>query len=122
MKKQHALIAFTLLFFQLTASGIENVTTQFAKGGDVSWLPEMEKESNFKFYNHNGVAEDCLKILKNHGINTIRLRTWVNPSMVDWKSGHCSKSETVAMAVRAKQAGMRVMIDFHYSDSWGRSE
>ena len=78
----------------------------------------MEKESNFKFYNDNGVAQDCFQILKDHGINTIRLRTWVNPSMVDWKNGHCSKYETIAMAVRAKQWGMRVMIDFHYSDTW----
>ena len=57
------------------------------------------------------------QILKDHGINTIRLRTWVNPSD-NRASGHCSKEETVAMAVRAQTWGMRVMIDFHYSDSW----
>lgn len=91
-------------------------TTTFAKGADISWLPQMEA-TGYKFYNDNGVQEDCIKILKDHGINTIRLRTWVNPSN-DKASGHCSKSETVAMAVRAKNAGMRVMIDFHYSDTW----
>lgn len=89
---------------------------EFAKGGDVSWLPQMEA-SGFKFYNDKGIEEDCLKILKDHGINTIRLRTFVNPSN-DKRSGHCSKDETVAMAVRAKKTGMRIMIDFHYSDSW----
>lgn len=88
----------------------------FAKGADISWLPQMEK-SGFKFYNNKGQAEDCIKILKDHGINSIRLRTWVNPSE-DPMSGHCNKEETVAMAVRAKQNGMSVMIDFHYSDSW----
>ncbi len=118
MKNQLILLFFLLLLFQQTTSGIDNATNIFAKGGDVSWLPEMEKESNFKFYNDNGVAQDCFQILKDHGINTIRLRTWVNPSMVDWKNGHCSKYETIAMAVRAKQWGMRVMIDFHYSDTW----
>jgi arabinogalactan endo-1,4-beta-galactosidase len=41
----------------------------------------------------------------------------VNPSN-DPFSGHCSKDETVAMAVRAQKWGMRVMVDFHYSDSW----
>ena len=91
-------------------------TTIFAKGADVGWLPQMEA-TGYKFYNDSGVVEDCFKILKNHGINSIRLRTWVNPS-TDKASGHCSKEETVAMAVRAKQWGMRVMIDFHYSDSW----
>jgi arabinogalactan endo-1,4-beta-galactosidase len=91
-------------------------TTVFAKGADISWLPQMEA-TGYVFYNDNGVAEDCFKILKDHGINSIRLRTWVNPSN-DRASGHCSKEETVALAVRAKQWGMRVMIDFHYSDSW----
>lgn len=88
----------------------------FAKGADVSWLPQMEA-SGYKFYNNQGVQEDCFKILKDHGINSIRLRTFVNPSN-DPGSGHCSKDETVAMALRAKNNGMRVMIDFHYSDSW----
>jgi arabinogalactan endo-1,4-beta-galactosidase len=41
----------------------------------------------------------------------------VNPSN-DSASGHNSKDETVAMAVRAQKMGMRVMINFHYSDSW----
>jgi arabinogalactan endo-1,4-beta-galactosidase len=95
---------------------IDPDTTNFAKGADISWLPQMEA-TGYKFYNDNGVAEDCFKILKDHGINSIRLRTWVNPS-ADKASGHCSKDETVAMAVRAKQWGMRVMIDFHYSDTW----
>jgi arabinogalactan endo-1,4-beta-galactosidase len=88
----------------------------FAKGADISWLPQMEA-SGYKFYNEKGKPEDCLKILKNYGINTIRLRTFVNPNE-NKASGHCSKDETVVMAKRAKKEGMRVMIDFHYSDSW----
>lgn len=88
----------------------------FAKGADISWLPQMEA-TGFKFYNEKGVAEDCFKTLKEQGINSIRLRTFVHPSN-DKTSGHCSKDETVAMAVRAKKWGMRVMVDFHYSDSW----
>lgn len=88
----------------------------FAKGADISWLPQMEA-TGFKFLNEQGIQEDCFKILKDHGINAIRLRTWVNPSDNN-ASGHCSKDETVAMALRAKKWGMSVMIDFHYSDSW----
>lgn len=88
----------------------------FAKGGDISWLPQMEA-SGYTFYNDNGDKQDCFQILKEHGFNTIRLRTWVNPSD-NRASGHCSKDETVAMAVRAQKWGMKVMIDFHYSDSW----
>lgn len=90
--------------------------SSFVKGADISWLPQMEA-TGYKFYNDKGVEQDCFQILKDHGINTIRLRTWVNPSD-DKASGHCSKDETVAMAVRAQKWGMRVMIDFHYSDTW----
>jgi arabinogalactan endo-1,4-beta-galactosidase len=88
----------------------------FAKGADVGWLPQMEA-TGYKFYDIDGKQKDCLELLKDRGINTIRLRVWVNPSN-DKASGHCSPAETVIMAVRAKNLGMRIMIDFHYSDSW----
>ncbi|MFA5326341.1 MAG: glycosyl hydrolase 53 family protein [Prolixibacteraceae bacterium] len=112
-------LAITLLTGCSKAGTSQNPPTNtgaFAKGADISWLPQMEA-TGYKFYNSNGVEEDCMKILKDLGINSIRLRTFVNPSD-DKASGHCSKDETVAMAVRAKNMGMRVMIDFHYSDSW----
>lgn len=112
-------IVWLLPLFLLTRCSVLHSNThkkEFVKGADIGWLQQMEA-TGYKFYNNNGRQEDCLKILKDHGINTIRLRTWVNPS--DNKaSGHNSKAETVAMAVRAQQWDMRVMIDFHYSDSW----
>jgi arabinogalactan endo-1,4-beta-galactosidase len=88
----------------------------FSKGADIGWLQQMEA-TGYRFYDDKGVEQDCFKILKDHGINTVRLRTWVNPSD-DPASGHNSKEETVAMAVRAQKWGMRVMINFHYSDTW----
>ncbi len=91
-------------------------TNSFAKGADVGWLPQMEA-TGYKFFDTDGKEKDCLQLLKDRGMNTIRLRVWVNPSN-DKASGHCSPAETVTMAVRAKKLGMRIMIDFHYSDSW----
>lgn len=88
----------------------------FAKGADVSWLPQMEA-SGVQFKDEKGNPKDCLQILKELGMNSIRLRVFVNPND-DKASGHCSKEETVQMAVRAQKLGFRVMIDFHYSDSW----
>lgn len=117
--KRVYLIIFAVILpaaFKTTPVLAQKQTTAFAKGADISWLPQMEA-SGYTFYNQQGVAEDCFKILKDLGINTIRLRTFVNPSD-DKFSGHCSKDETAAMAARAKKWGMRVMIDFHYSDSW----
>ncbi len=112
-------ILLSLLFSSCTkAQNSENKPTTFAfsKGADVGWLPQMEA-TGFQFYDTDGSQKDCLQLLKDRGINTIRLRVWVNPSN-DKASGHCSKAETVAMALRAKNLGMRIMIDFHYSDSW----
>ncbi|MFH4969310.1 arabinogalactan endo-1,4-beta-galactosidase [Gaetbulibacter sp. M240] len=92
------------------------VNNNFAKGADVGWLSQMEA-TGYIFYDTDGTPKDCLQLLKDRGINTIRLRVFVNPSD-DKLTGHCSKEETVAMAVRAQNLGMRIMIDFHYSDSW----
>ena len=69
--------------------------------------------SGYKFYDTNGVQEDCIQVLKEEGINSIRLRAWVNP--ID---GWCNTNDVVVKALRAHAAGMRVMIDFHYSDTW----
>lgn len=90
--------------------------TPFAKGADVGWLPQMEA-TGYKFYDSDGNEKDCLQLLKDRGMNSIRLRVFVNPNE-DKASGHCSKEETITMALRAQKMGMRVMIDFHYSDSW----
>ncbi len=91
-------------------------TYSFAKGADVGWLSQMEA-TGCRFYDADGTEKNCLQLLKDRGMNTIRLRVFVNPSN-DRINGHCSKDETVAMAVRAKNLGMRVMINFHYSDTW----
>ncbi|WP_223648947.1 glycoside hydrolase family 53 protein [Hymenobacter psoromatis] len=88
----------------------------FAKGADVGWLQQMEA-TGYVFHNEQGQAQDCLAILKAQGINSIRLRVFVNPS-ADKASGHCSPAEVTAMAKRAADQGFRVMIDFHYSDTW----
>jgi len=93
-----------------------NKNLPFVKGADIGWLSQMEA-TGYKFYDTDGTEKDCLQLLQNRGINTIRLRVFVNPS--DNKaSGHCSKKETVEMALRAHKMGMRIMINFHYSDSW----
>src|ERR1700754_3742853 len=86
--------------------------TTFAKGADISWVTEMESGGK-KFYNTSGTEQDIFLILKNLGMNTARLRVWVNPA-----NGWNNKADVVAKAVRARNNGIRVMIDFHYSDTW----
>ncbi len=84
----------------------------WAGGSDVSWV-DQEESSGKKFYNSSGTQTDPFVLLKNLSINAIRLRVWVNPSG-GWNNG----ADTLYMAKRAIAQGQRVMIDFHYSDSW----
>lgn len=84
----------------------------FVKGADVSWITEIEA-GGIKFYNANGVAADVMQLMKDAGINAIRLRAWVNPA-----GGWNNQADVLNKAIRANNAGMQVMIDFHYSDSW----
>ncbi len=117
MKNNTSYHFFSRLFLILvfcTANAQEHA--DFALGADVSWLPQMEA-TGYQFYDSDGQPKDCLQLLQDRGMNTIRLRVFVDPSN-DKTSGHCNKDETVRMALRAQKMGMRVMIDFHYSDSW----
>ena len=117
MKKlfNHCISLTISLLSLLFASNLVHAQS-FAKGADVGWLQQMEA-TGYVFYNDNGVAQDCFQILKDKGINSVRFRVFVNPS-ADKVSGHCSKDEVVAMSARAKAMGFRIMIDFHYSDTW----
>ena len=86
--------------------------TGFARGADVSWLTEMEA-SGRKFYDSKGKERECMELLRELGMNAIRLRVWVDP-----ENGWCSKEDVIAKAWRAHNLGYRLMIDFHYSDEW----
>jgi arabinogalactan endo-1,4-beta-galactosidase len=88
------------------------VSSSFAKGADISWLTQMEA-SGYKFYNAAGTAMDGMQLMKCLGINSIRLRVWVNPA-----NGWCGNADLAAKAVRAKNLGLRILLDFHYSDTW----
>lgn len=83
----------------------------FARGADISWASEMES-GGISFKDDKG-GQGILKVLKNLGMNSIRLRVWVDPIGGTSWSG---LADVVNMAKRAKMEGLAVMIDFHYSD------
>ena len=121
IKTLGALLGFILLISAAgckdsnPATGTTDTTktdTVFAKGADLSWITEMEK-NNIKFYNASGTAMEATALMKSLGMNSIRLRVWVNPS-----DGWCNTQDLLVKALRAKNLGMRIMIDFHYSDTW----
>jgi arabinogalactan endo-1,4-beta-galactosidase len=96
----------------------EKVTDKIL-GADISFLPQMESRG-IKF-SDNGVPGDPIEIMKAHGFNYIRLRIFnepANPKGYSPKQGFCDLAHTMAMAKRIKAAGMKFLLDFHYSDYW----
>ncbi len=112
---------------------VANLSDDFMMGADISSLSDLEKHGA-KFYNARGQEDDLFNILKENGVNWIRLRVWNNPvyeaDLYDasgkliakkgqaYGGGNNSVAVDIPMAVRAKKAGLKVMIDFHYSDTW----
>ena len=93
---------------------VEPEVVDFYKGADISWVTELESKGH-KFYNANGEERECTALMKEYGMNAIRLRVWVDPSKHDnW----CNKEDVLVKAKRAKALSMEVMVDFHYSDWW----
>ena len=88
-------------------------------GADISFLPQIEDRGR-KFY-ENGAEKEAIELLRDHGFNCIRLRIFVNPENESGYSpgkGYCGLAHTLAMARRIKDAGMDLLLDFHYSDYW----
>ncbi len=88
-------------------------------GADISFLPELEARG-IKF-SDKGEQKDPIQILKDHGFNYVRLRLFNDPardSGYSPKKGFCDLENTKKMAKRVKDAGMKLLLDFHYSDYW----
>jgi arabinogalactan endo-1,4-beta-galactosidase len=85
--------------------------TAFLKGMDISFLDEIETEGG-AFY-ENGKEKDMFDIMKDNGVNSIRLRIWNEPP-----HGYCNLERTKMLAKRIKARGLHFLLDFHYSDIW----
>ncbi|MGA2231677.1 MAG: glycosyl hydrolase 53 family protein [Tepidisphaeraceae bacterium] len=102
--------------------GVSKPMPPFIIGADISSVQQSE-DRGVK-YSDGGVTKDIFAILKDHGFNYIRLRVFVDPTVPTPRDrpyspqGYCDLPHTILMAKRAKAAGMGLLIDFHYSDSW----
>jgi arabinogalactan endo-1,4-beta-galactosidase len=98
----------------------EALNSEFAYGMDFSEVHQLES-LGAHFYNEEGQEEDIFKIMANDGVNYARFRLWVDPWSASGESYGGGGNDTytdILMAKRAQEAGMKVLIDFHYSDSW----
>ncbi|MDE6577032.1 MAG: arabinogalactan endo-1,4-beta-galactosidase [Muribaculaceae bacterium] len=91
-------------------------------GGDISLLPAYE-EAGAKYSDHNGTPiADLIPFLGEEGMNAMRVRVFVNPGDYDGKDADPNACQTIESIIplcrRIKDAGMALMLDFHYSDTW----
>ena len=84
----------------------------FWLGADISGTTALEAHGG-QLFNAQGEKRENTQLMKDYGLNAVRLRGWVNP-----KDGFCNKEDVLVMAKRAKAHDMAIMIDFHYSDWW----
>ncbi|SHH84793.1 arabinogalactan endo-1,4-beta-galactosidase [Butyrivibrio fibrisolvens DSM 3071] len=101
-------------------AAIEGLSDDFIFGMDASSLL-VEENSGVKYYDFNGNEQDPLKTFADSGINYIRLRVWNDPYDENgngYGGGNNDLPTAIELGSRATEYGMRVMIDFHYSDFW----
>jgi len=93
-------------------------TTGFAIGADVGWLTQLQ--SLGYTYTDGTTSQSALQLLKNAGVNTIRIRTFVNPAITAGVLGVGDNDQagSIALAKLANSMGFQILIDFHYSDTW----
>ncbi len=87
-------------------------SSSFISGVDISSL-QHSLDLGAKYFHPDGAPGDPLQILRENGVNYARLRVWVDPV-----NGYCSPSRIVEFAPRIKGCGMKLLVDFHYSDTW----
>ncbi len=104
----------------LYVNKIENLSDDFIMGMDASAVPALEA-SGVEYYDYNGNKQDVFKTLAESGINYIRVRIWNDPFDKDgngYGGGNCDISNAIEIGKRATLYGMKLLVDFHYSDFW----
>ena len=121
MKRNRAaccIFACILWFFCL--AGCSKTEPGFILGMDASCVPALEA-GGVQYYNREGQCRDVFEILAESGINYIRVRVWNDPFDENgngYGGGNCDIQNALLIGKRAAQYGMKLMVDFHYSDFW----
>ncbi len=99
---------------------VEGISENFIRGADVSSCLALE-ESGALFYDAEGQQEDLFRLLADGGINWIRVRVWNDPYDADgngYGGGNCDTEKAARIGRKAAEYGMKLLVDFHYSDFW----
>lgn len=99
---------------------VAGISDDFIRGMDASAVLSVEK-SGAKYYGYDGKEQDVFETLAESGVNYIRLRVWNDPYDENgngYGGGDNDVATVIELGKRATQYGMKVNIDFHYSDFW----
>ena len=99
---------------------VDGISDDFYRGMDASAVLALEN-SGVKYYNFDGEKQDVFMTLAQAGVNYIRLRVWNDPYDENgngYGGGNNDVATAIALGQRATKYGMKVCIDFHYSDFW----
>ncbi|MCM1385723.1 MAG: glycosyl hydrolase 53 family protein [Bacillus sp. (in: Bacteria)] len=99
---------------------IADISDDFIRGMDASAVL-VEENSGVKYYNYDGEEQDVFKTLAQSGVNYIRIRVWNDPYDENgngYGGGNNDVATAIELGKRATKYGMKVCIDFHYSDFW----
>ncbi|THE12455.1 extra-cellular endo-beta-1,4-galactanase [Bacillus timonensis] len=99
---------------------VDGVSEDFIKGVDVSSILSLE-DSGVTFYNEAGEVQDIFTTLHDAGVNYVRVRVWNDPYDANgngYGGGNNDVAKAIEIGKRATANGMRVLVDFHYSDFW----
>lgn len=99
---------------------VENLSDDFIMGMDASSVLSLEA-GGVKYYDFDGNEQDVFETLAENGINYIRVRVWNDPFDSEgngYGGGNCNIDTAVEIGKRATKAGMKLLVNFHYSDFW----
>ena len=99
---------------------VENLPEDFIFGMDASCVPALER-SGVVYYDFDGQQQDVYKTLAQSGVNYIRVRVWNQPWDTNgngYGGGNCDIENCKEIGQRATAYGMKLLVDFHYSDFW----
>ncbi len=99
---------------------VENLPEDFIFGMDASSVI-AEEDSGVRYFGLDGREQDVFQILSENGFNYIRVRVWNHPWDAQGRGyggGNCDIGKAVEIGKRATKYGMKLLVDFHYSDFW----
>ena len=119
-----AFIMGLILCVSAVPANVFAASDEIVCGADIGYLSQLE-ESGVKWVDDNGQEKDALVLLKEKGVNAVRLRvfvkpesdfTWTKPDGTTCMLGYADTQGLIYSAKRAKNLGMKIMLVFHYSD------